>query len=60
MAVLHILFFDRCKTFVYHLDLIFTEFSTNGETCDKAGNDEGEDDCVEYDGVCSAHFFLFC
>lgn len=60
MAVLHILFFDRCKTFVYHLDLIFTEFSTNGETSDKTGNDEGADDSVECDGVCGIHFFLFC
>ena len=60
MAVLHTLLFCKCKTFKRHLCFVFTEISTNGETSDKTGYDEGEDDCVEYDGVCSAHLFWLC
>ena len=60
MEVLHTLLCCRCKTFVYQLDLIFTEFSTNGETRDKTGYDKSADDCVECEGVCGIHFFLFC
>ena len=59
MAVLHILFFDRCKTFVYHLDLILTEFPTNSETSEETGYDKSEDDCIESDCECCAHCFLF-